>query len=164
MHLLAASHNLSNNADTSLRSQLIGAWKLVSYVETPIDGSAPIHIFGKNPKGIIMYTPDGYMSAQLMSETRKPFASGDWFNGTPEEYIDEASTYIAYSGRFIVDEKQHSLKHEMQVSLFPNWIGNLQPRAVSIEGNQLTLGTVTPIMSKGKKVMSTLIWERVEQN
>ena len=118
----------------------------------------------KNPKGIIMYTPDGYMSAQLMSETRKPFASGDWFNGTPEEYIDEASTYIAYSGRFMVDEKQRSLKHEMQVSLFPNWIGNLQPRAVSINGNQLTLGTVTPIMSKGKKVMSKLIWERVEKN
>jgi hypothetical protein len=27
--------------------------------------------------GIIMYTPDGYMSAQLSKPDRKPFASGD---------------------------------------------------------------------------------------
>ena len=45
-----------------LRDQLIGAWKLVSYVEKPIDGSAPFYPMGENPMGIIMYTPDGYMS------------------------------------------------------------------------------------------------------
>ena len=38
----------------------------VSYVEKPVDGSKPIHPLGENPMGIIMYTPDGYMSAQLM--------------------------------------------------------------------------------------------------
>jgi hypothetical protein len=46
-----------------LRDQLIGAWKLVSYVEEPGAGSAPFHPMGERPKGIIMYTPDGYMSA-----------------------------------------------------------------------------------------------------
>ena len=49
----------------TLREQLIGAWKLVSYVEKPTDGSEPFHPMGEAPKGIIMYTPDGYMSAQL---------------------------------------------------------------------------------------------------
>ena len=44
-----------------LRDQLIGAWKLVSYVEEPVDGSAPFRPLGKQPQGIIMYTPDGYM-------------------------------------------------------------------------------------------------------
>lgn len=49
----------------TLREQLIGAWKLVSYVEKPTDGSAPFYPMGEKPEGIIMYTPDGYMSAQL---------------------------------------------------------------------------------------------------
>ena len=40
-----------------LRDQLIGAWKLVSYVENPVDGSADFHPLGENPLGIIMYTP-----------------------------------------------------------------------------------------------------------
>jgi hypothetical protein len=51
-----------------LREQLIGAWKLVSYEERPVDGSPPFYPMSEKPMGIIMYTPDGYMSAQLMSQ------------------------------------------------------------------------------------------------
>ena len=42
---------------TTLREQLIGAWKLVSYVEKPTDGSEPMYPMGEKPQGIIMYTP-----------------------------------------------------------------------------------------------------------
>jgi hypothetical protein len=45
-----------------LRERLIGAWKLVSYQEVPVDGS----------------------------DDRPNFASGDWFAGTPEDYQQEA--------------------------------------------------------------------------
>jgi Lipocalin-like domain len=81
----------------TLREQLVGAWKLVSYVEKPVDGSDPFYPMGEEPQGIIMYTPDGYMSAQLMRPGRPKFASGDWFRGSPEEIKEEASGYIAYS-------------------------------------------------------------------
>ncbi len=74
----------------TLREQLIGAWKLVSYVEKPVDGSAPFYPFSEHPQGIIMYTPDGFMSAQLCSPGRKPFASGDWFKGTTEDYVSRS--------------------------------------------------------------------------
>ena len=33
----------------SLRDQLIGAWRLVSYVEEPVDGSVPSYPFGEDP-------------------------------------------------------------------------------------------------------------------
>ncbi|WP_406696150.1 lipocalin-like domain-containing protein [Singulisphaera sp. Ch08] len=42
-----------------------GAAQLVSYEERPVDGSALFHSLGENPMGIIMYTPDGRMSAPL---------------------------------------------------------------------------------------------------
>ncbi len=48
----------------SLRDQLIGAWKLVSYQEMPADGSEPFEPLGPEPRGIIVYTRDGYVSAQ----------------------------------------------------------------------------------------------------
>ena len=143
-----------------LRDQLIGAWKLVSYVEKPVDGSADSYPLGENAQGIIMYTPDGYMSAQLMKPERGSFASGDWFDGTPAEYQDEASTYIAYSGPFHVDEEKRTLTHSMFVSLFPNWTGQTQPRVVSLEGDTLKLSSASPIKSKGKVVMSYLQWQR----
>jgi hypothetical protein len=144
----------------SLREQLIGAWKLVSYVADPVDGSEPFYPLGLRPQGIILYTPDGYMSAQLMSDGRKPFASGDWFDATLDEYRQEASTYIAYSGPFEVDEETRTLTHSMLVSLFPNWIGQTQPRLVSIEGDLLHLGTSSPTRSAGKLVISRLTWKR----
>ena len=53
----------------NLRNKLIGAWKLVSFVEKPLNGSAQNYPMGERPTGIIMYTPDGYMSAQLMRPT-----------------------------------------------------------------------------------------------
>jgi hypothetical protein len=147
-----------------LHERLIGAWKLVSYVEEPIDGSAPFYPMGEKPQGIIMYTPDGYMSAQLMHPGRPQFASGDWFRGSDEEIKEEALGYIAYSGPFHTDEEKQTLTHSMFVSLFPNWLGQTQPRVVKIEGDMLHLGTATPIMSGGKKVNSHLTWRRAPAN
>lgn len=121
-----------------LRDQLIGAWKLVSYVEEPVDGSPSFRPLGEHPKGIIMYTPDGYMSAQLSKPDRPNFASGDWFAGTAEDYKNEATSYIAYSGPFHVDEDRKTLTHSMFVSLFPDWTGQTQPRAVKIEMKSFT--------------------------
>jgi hypothetical protein len=151
-------------SEKNLRDRLIGAWKLVSYEERPVDGSPPFYPMSERPMGIIMYTPDGYMSAQLMHPNRKPFTSGDWFKGTDEEYRQEASTYIAYTGEFHVDEEEGTLTHSMFVSLFPNWLGQTQPRVVKIEGDILHLSTALPIQSSGRTVNSFLTWKRAEPN
>lgn len=145
-----------------LRERLIGAWKLVSYQEHPVDESAPFEPLGHEPKGIIMYTPDGYMSAQLSKPERPDFASGDWFDGTAEDYQAEATSYIAYSGPFHVDEERQTLTHSMFVSLFPDWTGQTQPRLVKLEGGTLHLGSASPIQSGGKTVNSVLTWRRAE--
>jgi hypothetical protein len=147
-----------------LREQLIGAWKLVSYEERPVDGSPSFYPMTEEPMGIIMYTPDGYMSAQLSNPNRKPFASGDWFKGTADEYEQEATTYIAYTGEFDVNEEARTLTHSMYVSLFPNWIGQTQPRVVRIDGDDLYLSTASPIHSGGKEVNSHLRWRRAKAN
>jgi hypothetical protein len=148
----------------TLRERLIGAWKLVSYVEVPTDGSEPFHPMGEAPQGMIMYTPDGYMSAQLERPGRPAFASGDWFTGSPKEIKDEAAGYIAYCGPFHTDEATQRLTHSMFVSLFPNWIGQTQPRVVKIEGDMLKLSTASPIKSGGKETNSFLTWKRAPSN
>src|SRR6185312_585937 len=60
-----------------LHDQLIGVWELVSYVEKPLNGAPPSYPMGERPMGIIMYTPDEYMSAQLMRSNPGHFASDD---------------------------------------------------------------------------------------
>lgn len=149
-------------AEKSLRDQLIGAWSLVSYEERPVDGSPSFYPMGTSPKGIIMYTPDGFMSAQLSKPDREPFASGDWFEASDAEFKNEATSYIAYTGPFQVDETKQHLSHSMFISLFPNWVGQTQPRVVRIDGDRLFLSTASPISSGGKTVNSYLEWRRAD--
>jgi hypothetical protein len=52
----------------------------------------------------------------------------------------------------------------MFVSLFPNWLGQTQPRVVKIEGDTLHLSTASPIHSSGRTVNSFLVWKRAEPN
>ena len=144
----------------SLRDRLIGAWRLVDVVEEPVDGSASRRPMGEEPVGLILYTPDGYMSVQIMQRQRPVPASSDWSCLTPEEYRQEAETYFAYSGPFHVDEAETTLTHSMVVSLFPGWVGQTQPRAVEIDGDTLLLSTPSPAWSGGKLVTTRLRWRR----
>ena len=146
-----------------LRDQLIGAWKLISYEEQPVDGSPSFYPMSERAIGIIMYTPDGFMSAQFMEPDRKPFASGDWFKGTDEEYRQAASSYVAYSGPFEVDEERSIVTHSMFVSVLPNWVGHSQPRAVRVEGDDLYIGSVAPFHLRGRTVNAQLHWRRASK-
>ena len=144
----------------SLREHLIGAWELVDVVEEPVDGSAPRRPHGEQPVGLILYTPDGYMSAQIMQRDRPAVASGDRSDLAPEEYEQEARTYFAYSGPFRVDEERGLVMHSMVVSLFPGWVGQTQPRAVEIDGDSLRLSAVEPSLSGGVMVTTRISWRR----
>ena len=95
---------------------------------------------------------------------RPPFAEGDLLHGAPEEYAAAGSSYIAYSGRFFVDEGKKSLSHEMAVSFFPNWLGQRQVRLVELNGERLQLSTCEPLRFGGVLKMATLTWRRARPN
>jgi len=148
----------------TLRDQLIGAWQLVRFAERNVETGQENFPFGEYPLGFIIYTPDGYMSAQLQRPDRAPFADGDPLRATPEEYAAAGSSYVAYSGRFFVDEAKKSLAHEMAVSFFPNWFGQRQVRIVKIDGDVLQLSTDGPQRSNGVLKTATLTWKRAKPN
>jgi len=70
------------------------------------------------------------MSAQMMVKGRSLFEVNDLNAATKDEHAAAAATYLAYSGPFYVNEEKNSLQHEMTVSLFPNWLNNVQTRLV----------------------------------
>jgi hypothetical protein len=147
-----------------LREQLIGAWKLVSYQLQPVDGSPSFYPMTERASGLILYTSDGFMSVQFMEPDRKPFASGDWFKGTDEEYRQAAPSYVAYAGPFQLDEEKQIITHSLFVSILPNWIGGTQARAVRVEGDDLYLRTVSPLQLRDKKIDAQLHWRRANKS
>ncbi|MCZ0716832.1 lipocalin-like domain-containing protein [Aerococcus kribbianus] len=140
----------------SLREQMIGTWKLISYQSEDESGNT-IYPFGEDARGFIMYNPDGYMSAQLTKVGRPAYASGDIHTGTTEEMATAAHGYMAYSGRFELDEEKGEVTHHMDVSMNPTWEGQAQPRLATIEGDKLTV-------INGERPEDKLIWQRVEEN
>lgn len=133
----------------------VGTWRLVSIDTRKADGS--LHRSGKR-KGYIVYSADGYMSVAFMKEGRSEFVAGDIRGGTVEEKIEAFNGYISYSGPYEVTED--SVYHNIEVSLFPNWIGEKQQRFYEFDGKRLTLSTPLQLVG-GMQLSSHLVWEKV---
>jgi Lipocalin-like domain len=113
-----------------IKEQIVGAWTLVSVTAERPDGSKG-EPFGNNPKGIIIFTPDGYFSL-LQSRADVPkLAENDRAKATPEEAKGIVSSSIAYYGTYSVNEAEKSLVVKIEGSTFSNLIGPEQKRIVT---------------------------------
>jgi Lipocalin-like domain len=142
-----------------LRANLIGAWTLQSYESSTIDGSDVAYPLGVDASGIIMYTPDGYMSAQLMRSDRTPFDHDDPHLAHDNELAAAAGGYLTYAGPFtVVDDGL--IAHHVEVSLLPNWIGGIQYRKAHLHDSCRELSPAEPILIHGEPRSAKLVWRR----
>jgi len=140
-----------------MSERFIGTWKLVSFEYRSEDQVT--YPFGKTPVGYIMYNDEGYMSVALMASNRQRFSSTDLIGGTTEELVAAASTYITYCGKYEVTEDK--VVHLIEVSFYPNWIGEKQVRFYKFEEDKLILSTPLAIIG-GKQQSGYLIWKRMK--
>ena len=138
------------NEDMSQR--FVGVWKLVS-VEFH-RGDQITYPYGQDPIGYIMYTGDGYMSVHVMASERRPFASGDYLDGTLEEYADAGKTYAGYCGTYEVHD--NTIIHHVDASSVPQWVGVQFVRHVTFDGDTLRLST-TPMLMEGQLQTAHLV-------
>lgn len=139
--------------------QLIGTWTLVSW--TRIEGDVRSDRFGPGVKGLISYTADGFIFAQLEAADRKPFAGGDPFGGTPDECQAAMSTGLSYCGRWRLDGD--TIVHSVALSTFPNWVGTELLRFARVEGDRVVLRT-PPLPRKGVIGTAELVWRRANRH
>jgi hypothetical protein len=141
----------------SVKDKIIGTWKLVAWKY--LDGDKePSDFFGENPLGILTYDASGYMNAQLMKSSRSNFASESLTGGTSEEISDAYLSYAAYWGKYY-ERTPGELVHEVEGSLFPNWVGHDEIRYAEINGDTLVLST-PPIYAQGRKSTFHVTWKR----
>jgi hypothetical protein len=131
---------------------LIGTWKLLSQ-ETHRPGQPPEHTRGLDPDGLLIYTPDGYMSVQL---ARTDSDAEHFYDRTDFDHV--MSGYHAYFGRYEIDEAAGIVRHHVQNSLYPPYAGQVQVRHYQLAGDRLTLNT--PPWKDGS--WRVLVWERAK--
>lgn len=146
----------------SLAISLVGTWGLVSY--TVQENTGEIHFpLGRDATGYLMYSPDGYVSAQMMAQKRPFYSSGDIHNGTADEMSAAANGYLAYSGPYYVDELSKEVTHMMTVSLLPNWIGQMQSRILKVSNDRLIMSSQARL-SSGRLGLPRIEWRRAQPN
>ncbi|HVB76561.1 MAG TPA: lipocalin-like domain-containing protein [Candidatus Nitrosotalea sp.] len=138
---------------------MVGVWRLVSYVARDVEDGHTTPLYGDNPHGYITYTAGGRMSVVFMAADRAPISGGDVQGGPADERLQAMDTFNAYSGTYDFDGQ--TVRHHVEVAMFPNWIGSTQVRQATLEGNRITLNT-PPMVRRGRECTAQLVWERVE--
>ena len=134
---------------------LIGTWKLVSWVNTEPDGKM-VYPYGRNPVGYLIYTGDGYMSAEIMDSDRRQqnprFPVEPAFQQTlPErDRVAAYDTYLSCCGTYSYSLEDGRVTHHVKAGLVPSWSGSDQPRQFKFEGGRLVIG----------RKRALLTWER----
>ena len=132
-----------------IAEDVIGAWRLVSYVVEDADGGNRTYPLGEDAHGVMIYAPSGHMSVQIGSTGRPQYQDGSLHGGTDAERAATAAGYLAYAGRYTVSDAG-VIDHLPDVSLFPNSEHTVFPRRATIANDRLTLELVEPLVIDGR--------------
>jgi len=146
--VVAAPHG-----QATLRSQLIGHWRLVS-TETVREGEPASSALGPAPLGTIVYTADGRMQAHLTPADRARVRPAD----ASAVQARALARYTAYFGRFAVDEAARTVTHRREGSFVPGERDFV--RAIDLSGNRLVLTTPSTLVNS-KTQFTRITWERL---
>ena len=146
----------------SITNPLVGTWRLISMV-TELENGEIYYGFGKNPNGIIIYSPCGHMSAHIVNPNRPTVRSADQQRASDDEVRQNFEGYIAYFGTYEINENESKVIHHVEGSLYKNWEGDVQERLYEISGNRIKL--TTPPISWGDigSVVTVLEWKKLGQ-
>ncbi len=166
---------------STLRPRLIGAWRLESYLAHPTTPtsptSAPIHPMSERATGLLLYTPDGHMSAHLLNPGQAPFAADhrspsassaatpDGAAPAQAQWAEAARRYTGYAGPFTITQEEGKgevLRHRMEVAFVPGMVGTTTVRLWRFEeGDQvLVLAPEGPVEVQGQMRRLELRWRR----
>jgi hypothetical protein len=144
----------------SAQQEILGTWKLVSYVREEVPSGAKSDVMGAHPSGYIYYGRDGRMMVMIVGGERKKPAGTV---ATPEEAQALMTSMLAYAGTYTVDTRAKTVIHHIEISWDQSRAGTDQVRSYKLEGNHITLTTEPSAdPATGKRTVRTLVWEKLE--
>jgi hypothetical protein len=138
-----------------MTNQLVGVWRLITVEDQEADGTV-LHPYGERALGYLIYHPEGYMSATVMSAERPLLANPSRpFALSPEDATSVLKTMgSAYCGTYELRDES-TVIHHVEAALIPNMIGQDEVRPFEMKGDRLYVYTNRP------PSRTCAIWERV---
>ena len=134
-----------------------GCWILKECLLTFSDGRPSKHPF---QKGMICYSPDGYMQATLSVHPRENSSRSGLELGHrlgTQEKVHAFDSYLSYGGRYTYNEQE--VCHFVEFSLNPSVIGTTLKRNYHFEKEELVL-SYTHRVRATLSIFYSLRWTR----
>ncbi len=148
----------AQDRDGTFAKQIQGSWILVSCINE--QNGKKVDLFGSNPKGSMILTPNGRFSIIIMRSSLPKFASNSRTKGTAEDNQAVVQGSIAFFGSYrVTNEKEQTVKLRIEGSTFPNWAGAEQERSVTVIGDEMKYTNSSPAIGSGTNY---LVWRRVK--
>jgi Lipocalin-like domain len=140
-------------------SQLLGTWKLKSWVREVAGTGERYNQAGEHPDGYISYSADGRMYAFIIWDNRiRPRGAVP----TDEERVKLHQTMLAYAGTYTV--LGDKVVHHRDASWDQTLIGTDQVRFFKLDGNMLTIRTgLDRSLVDGREGQAVLAFEKVKR-
>lgn len=137
-------------------SELQGVWIFQREINTTATGEV-VDVPGPAYQGMLIYTPDGYVSANLMPKGRAWQVADATLEQLRQTVGQGSST--GYAGRYEVDTKAKTVTHIPLTSLDPADEGRRLVRNYLLDGNVLKLSGTWSY--EGKELRFEVQWSRV---
>ena len=149
-------------AQKSVKELIVGSWTLL-IVDTIRPDGTHVPNYGPNPKGLVMFGPDGQYSLQTFRSIRPNFAANDRMKGTPDEIKAAFEGGSSHFGTYTVNEADRTLTFRIEGSAYPNWDGTTQKRLITaLIGDDLTWTSATPSAPSRGGERTDLAWRRAK--
>jgi len=113
--------------------------------------------FGPEPMGLLVYTPDGWMSATVCRPGRTPFPPGSSPRRLDDATVADAfRSYFHYAGPYRVEADR--VIHCVHYCLNPSMVGTEQVRTLALDGDRLTLRGEESVAGGVRR--HELVWRR----
>ena len=138
-------------------SELVGSWELIEWRIEYSEGRPPSRPFGKDAVGLLMYAPDGWMSATMSKPQRSALADGTARKPDDASKARSFGEYLAYCGTWKLTGS--TVSHDVRMSMNPVLIGLPHAREASIKDGVLTLIANEPGPAGATRVHH-ILWRR----
>lgn len=113
--------------------------------------------------GLLMYTPEGYVSVWISKKIFPHFKSNSINGGSDEEKIRAYESFHGYSGYFLVDEENHKITHCPLYGAFPNMLNKELVKDYFFDGSYLKLVDTTIKINgmSNHESFTYLVWKKI---
>jgi hypothetical protein len=141
-------------------TQIVGVWKMTSYVRKEQASGKFVKNLGERPAGILIYTKGGHFVSFVAGQDRKAPANVE---PTDAERVELFKSMYGFGGTYKIVDGNKLVTH-LDTSWIQAWTGtDRPPQAVEIKDKQMTI-TSSPFKSTldGQEIIVTATWERIE--